>query len=60
MVKTVVCPRCGFRFALSYARVTACRGCPMSALSCEYVRCPRCGHEFPVGRTEKLPFLKGS
>ena len=43
------CPKCGFIFALSYARTFSCSGCPMSVLNdCDYVRCPNCGHEFPI------------
>ena len=44
--KTVTCPRCGFTFALSYARAFACAGCP-SLVQCPMIRCPKCGHEFP-------------
>jgi len=44
--KIVKYPACGFRFEVSYARVSACSGCS-SLISCDYVRCPRCGEEFP-------------
>ncbi|OYT52594.1 hypothetical protein B6U66_01335 [Candidatus Bathyarchaeota archaeon ex4484_135] len=44
--RLVTCPRCGFRFDLSYARTFACMGCP-SLVQCSMVKCPRCGHEFP-------------
>jgi len=40
------CPRCGFRFDISYARAISCSGCPMATFGdCGYVRCPRCGYE---------------
>jgi len=51
----VECPRCGYRFSISYSRAFACSGCPTAALSCSYVKCPNCGHEFQlrgVGRGE--------
>ncbi len=46
------CPRCGFRFDVSYARAYACIGCPVLATrpTCDYVKCPRCGYEFPISR----------
>ncbi len=44
----LVCPRCGFRFSRSYARITACRGCTLSVSSCSSIKCPRCDHEFPL------------
>ncbi|MCD6542814.1 MAG: hypothetical protein J7K38_05810 [Thermoplasmata archaeon] len=49
MTKLLTCPKCGFRFSLSYGRAFACRGCPSSAIeSCGFAKCPRCGHEFPI------------
>jgi len=46
--RMVVCPKCGFKFSLSYARAFACSGCPSSTTgTCGYIRCPRCGNEFP-------------
>lgn len=47
--KILVCPKCGFRFDVSYSRAFACRGCP-SLVSCDYVKCPKCDYEFPVQR----------
>ena len=44
--RIVTCPRCGFRFDLSYARAIACSGCP-SLVQCSLVKCPKCGYEFP-------------
>jgi len=44
--RLVTCPRCGFRFDLSYARAFACSGCP-SLVQCSMVKCPKCGYEFP-------------
>jgi len=33
-------------FDVSYARIVACSGCPISTTgSCGYVKCPRCGFE---------------
>jgi len=44
----VKCPKCGFKFDISYSRAISCGGCPAASLgSCGYVKCPRCGHEFP-------------
>ncbi|KYH36892.1 MAG: hypothetical protein AYL29_010260 [Candidatus Bathyarchaeota archaeon B24] len=49
MARLVMCPRCGHRFSLSYARLTSCSGCRYSVFGeCGYVRCPYCGHEFPL------------
>ncbi|UCG44538.1 MAG: hypothetical protein JSV58_03800 [Candidatus Bathyarchaeota archaeon] len=45
--RIVVCPKCGFRFDVGYARVYACGTCP-SAVSCDHVKCPQCNHEFPT------------
>ena len=45
--KIVRCTDCGFRFAVSYARVFACGECP-SIIHCDMVKCPECGHEFTV------------
>ncbi|RLI12481.1 hypothetical protein DRO25_00050 [Candidatus Bathyarchaeota archaeon] len=45
--KILTCPKCGFKFDVSYARVFACSGCP-SVVSCSYVKCPKCGYEFPI------------
>ena len=44
----VVCPKCGFRFSLSYARTYSCTSCPVLIYErrCSYVRCPRCNYEF--------------
>ncbi len=40
------CPKCGFVFDVSYARVISCSGCPMSIFGeCGYVKCPKCGYE---------------
>ncbi len=42
------CPRCGFEFDVSYARMFACRGCKYSVFgNCGYIRCPKCGYEYP-------------
>jgi phage terminase large subunit GpA-like protein len=46
MSDVVTCPKCGYRFSRSYARVTSCEGCPDSVLSCPFIKCPKCGHEF--------------
>jgi uncharacterized C2H2 Zn-finger protein len=41
------CPKCGFRFAKEYARVTACGDCKYSTLGdCGYIKCPNCGYEY--------------
>jgi len=46
--KQVICPYCGFKFDIAYARAFACSGCPSSVYgSCGYVKCPKCGKEFP-------------
>ncbi len=46
--KMVTCPKCGFRFDVSYARTFACSGCTLAPFgSCGYIRCPKCGYEFP-------------
>jgi hypothetical protein len=45
--RILTCPRCKFRFDVSYARAFACRGCP-SLVSCDYVKCTKCGYEFPI------------
>jgi len=43
----VVCPHCGFKFDVSYARAFACAGCDSAALgSCGLIKCPNCGKEF--------------
>jgi hypothetical protein len=43
----VVCPHCGFKFDVSYARAFACAGCNSAALgSCGLIKCPNCGKEF--------------
>lgn len=42
------CPRCGYRFEISYARTFACGGCPSAVSGCGYVKCPSCGHEWPA------------
>jgi hypothetical protein len=55
--RILVCPKCGFRFDVSYARAFACGGCP-SVVSCAYVKCLKCGYEFPIRRPlmgTKLP-----
>ena len=41
------CPKCGFRFDISYGRAFACSGCP-SVVQCSMAKCPKCGYEFPV------------
>ncbi|RJS88850.1 hypothetical protein CW705_08230 [Candidatus Bathyarchaeota archaeon] len=48
--RSIVCPKCGFRFDILYARAISCRGCQKlsSNLTCEMVRCPKCDYEFPV------------
>ncbi len=47
--KILICPKCNFKFDVSYARTFACAGCP-SSVSCGYVRCPKCGFEFQTER----------
>ncbi len=43
----VICPHCGFKFDVSYARTFACAGCNSAALgSCGLIKCPNCGKEF--------------
>ncbi len=45
------CPRCGFRFEISYARSMACIGCNYASLgNCNLVKCPKCGFEFEKSR----------
>ena len=46
--RIVTCPRCGFKFSISYARAYACTSCPVLIYDrrCSYVKCPRCNHEF--------------
>jgi uncharacterized C2H2 Zn-finger protein len=46
--RMLTCPECGFTFEISYARTFACRGCPSSAVGCNYAKCPSCGHEWPL------------
>jgi len=48
LVSNAIVHNCGFRFSKSYARVTACRGCPVSVSTCPSIKCPRCSHEFPL------------
>ena len=60
--RILLCPKCGFRFDVSYARAFACMGCP-SLVSCGYVKCPKCGYEFPIRRSltgTKLPGTSSS
>jgi len=50
-VKAVVeisCPKCGFRFNITYARAKSCTTCPVLIYNrtCEYIKCPNCGYEF--------------
>ncbi|MBS7650608.1 MAG: hypothetical protein QXI59_05100 [Candidatus Bathyarchaeia archaeon] len=46
------CPRCGFEFDISYARVFACSGCPSASLGdCGMIKCPACKHEFQYERS---------
>lgn len=45
-VRKMTCPRCGFRFSLTYARAIACQGCSEAVRGCPKVRCARCDHEF--------------
>ncbi|MCL4326513.1 MAG: hypothetical protein M1481_06835 [Candidatus Thermoplasmatota archaeon] len=43
----ITCQNCGFKFSVSYGRVTACNGCPSSYIGdCYLVKCPKCGEEF--------------
>jgi uncharacterized C2H2 Zn-finger protein len=42
----VTCPKCNFKFSKSYARITACSGCPMSVTACSMIKCPNCNDEF--------------
>ena len=44
----VRCPKCGYRFSVSYSRAFACSGCYMASFKCDYVKCPNCGYEFMV------------
>lgn len=44
--KEFVCPRCGFRFSLVYARTFACQGCSEAVNGCPKVRCNKCDYEF--------------
>lgn len=46
LVSNAIVHNCGFRFSRSYARITACRGCPKSVASCALIKCPKCGNEF--------------
>lgn len=48
--RLIVCPKCGYRFDLTYARAYSCQSCPIliEDLHCSYVKCPRCGYEFPL------------
>jgi len=46
LAKLLKCPRCGFRFDVSYSRAVVCGGCPYVTFgNCNYVKCPRCGYE---------------
>jgi len=46
----IICPRCGFRFSITYARTFACQGCELAILGneCKFIKCPRCGYEFAL------------
>ncbi|MEM2136697.1 MAG: hypothetical protein QXI93_01935 [Candidatus Methanomethylicia archaeon] len=47
--KLLTCPKCGFKFDLTYSRTFSCGGCQYSVFgSCGYAKCPKCGHEFPL------------
>jgi len=48
--RSIICPKCGYKFDILYARAISCQGCQRlsASLSCELVRCPNCDHEFPV------------
>ncbi|MHA1237977.1 MAG: hypothetical protein ACTSSJ_01805 [Candidatus Odinarchaeia archaeon] len=49
MTRILTCPKCGFKFAISYGRVMACGSCPSIAMgNCKYSKCPKCGFEFPI------------
>ncbi len=51
MGKIVVCPKCGFKFSTSYARLVACGECRYAILGgCNLIKCPKCGHEFPYSK----------
>ncbi|MEM1662158.1 MAG: hypothetical protein QXP72_00285 [Desulfurococcaceae archaeon] len=40
------CPKCGFRFDITYSRAFSCGGCPYVTFgNCNYVKCPKCGFE---------------
>ncbi len=56
--KIVRCTKCGFRFAVSYARMFACGECP-SVIHCDMVKCPKCSHEF-TATEEKGNIIKPS
>ncbi len=48
MANIVTCPKCRFTFDVGYSRISACKGCPSSAMGdCGYIKCPKCEHEFP-------------
>lgn len=48
-MRIVICPKCKFRFDISYGRTFACGGCPSMTLGdCGMAKCPKCGAEFPV------------
>lgn len=49
MKRVYVCPKCGFKFDISYGRAFACSGCQSASMGdCGYAKCPKCGHEFPT------------
>ncbi|MCC6013614.1 MAG: hypothetical protein LM593_04520 [Candidatus Verstraetearchaeota archaeon] len=55
MSKTIICPNCGRKFSLTYARAFACSGCAQATFGeCGYVRCPFCKKEFRYEETFTL------
>ncbi|MCS7096916.1 MAG: hypothetical protein NZ926_00290 [Candidatus Methanomethylicia archaeon] len=45
----LTCPKCKYKFDLTFSRTFSCSGCSYSVLgSCGYAKCPNCGHEFPL------------
>lgn len=52
--KDLVCPRCGFRFSLVYARTFACQGCSEAVRGCPKVRCNKCDCEFFLRNSESV------
>ncbi|HKZ93432.1 MAG TPA: hypothetical protein VJ249_02465 [Candidatus Bathyarchaeia archaeon] len=53
----VSCPKCSFRFDISYGRAFACGGCA-SVVQCNKAKCPKCGHEFPLPGQQPNAYTK--